>query len=144
VKHIVWTFFYGSYMNLEVLKEVDLVPEQIEVAKLSGFDIQIRPLANLVASEQHCVYGILGTATHDELRRLYGHAEHVLGGVYLPEAVLTETPDGKWRPALCYIAPALEPKPAANDYIDHIVAAAREYSFPDWYVERLESFRPMP
>jgi hypothetical protein len=44
-KHKVWTFFYGSYINLDVLKEVDLVPDQYEVATLSGFDIRIQPLA---------------------------------------------------------------------------------------------------
>lgn len=48
----VWTFFYGSYMNLDVLKEVDLVPGRVEVARLNGFDILIRPLANLVRSDQ--------------------------------------------------------------------------------------------
>jgi hypothetical protein len=138
----VWTFFYGSYMNLNVLKEVDLVPEEYQVGKLSGFDIQIQPLANLVRSDQHCVYGIVVKVTHDELKRLYAHAEHVLGGVYLPEAVLTEMRDGTWRPALCYIAPSLDPKPAAHDYIDRIVGPARKYAFPTWYIERLESFRP--
>jgi hypothetical protein len=90
----VWTFFYGSYINLNVIKEADLIPEQHEVAKLNGFDIQIRPLANLIRSDQHCVYGIITTATHDELRRLYTHAEQVLGGIYLPEAVLVEGRDG--------------------------------------------------
>ncbi len=138
----VWTFFYGSYMNLAVLKEVDLVPEHYEVARLSGFDIQIQPLANLVRSDQQSVYGIVATTTHHELERLYQHAEHVLGGVYLPEAVLTETKDGNLRPALCYIAPSIEPKPATNEYIDRIVAPAKEYGFPAWYIERLESFRP--
>ena len=53
----VWTFFYGSYMNLSVLKEVNLIPGQWEVANLNGFDIQIQPRANLIRSEQHCVYG---------------------------------------------------------------------------------------
>lgn len=125
----VWTFFYGSYINLAVLKEVDLVPEQYEVARLSGFDIRIQPLANLVRSDQHCVYGIVATATRDELGRLYQHAEHVLGGVYLPEAVLTEIKCGKLRPALCYIAQSMEPKKAANEYIDRIVAPAKEYAF---------------
>ena len=138
----VWTFFYGSYMNFEVLKEVDLVPEHFEVARLSGFDIQIRPLANLVRSDQNCAYGIVATATHEELRRLYTHAEDVLGGIYLPEAVLVETGDGKWRPALCYIAPSMEPKPADDDYVDRIVKSARAFEFPAWYIERLESFRP--
>ena len=138
----VWTFFYGSYMNLNVLKEADLIPEQHEVAKLNGFDIQIRPLANLIRSDQHCVYGIIATATHDELRRLYAHAEHVLGGIYLPEAVLVERRDGTWKPTLCYIAPAMEPQPAAREYVDRIVGPAKEYGFPAWYIERLESFRP--
>jgi cation transport regulator ChaC len=135
----VWTFFYGSFMNLDVLKEAGFVPERYEVAKLSGFDIQIRPLATLVHSDQHCVYGIVAPGTHEQLRRLYSQ-DWV--ETYLPEAVLVETPDGKWRAALCYIAPASEPRPATNDHIDRIVGPAKHYGFPAWYITRLESFRP--
>ena len=57
----VWTFYYGSNINLEILKRFDYVPDRVEVARLPGFDITIRPLANLVPSERHCVYGILAT-----------------------------------------------------------------------------------
>ncbi len=138
----VWTFFYGSYMNFEVLKEVDLAPEQWEVARLSGFDILIQPLANLIRSDAHCVYGIVALATHEELRRLYAHAQAVLGESYLPEAVLVETREGRWRPALCYLAPAMAPRPAAHDYIDRIAGPARALGFPEWYVQRIERFRP--
>jgi hypothetical protein len=63
-------------------------------------------------------------------------------GTYLPDAVLVETLDGKWRSALCYIAPASETRPATDDYIDRIVGPAKQYGFPDWYIARLESFRP--
>jgi hypothetical protein len=42
----VWTFFYGSFINLHVLKNAGFVPERHEVARLSGFDIRIQPLAN--------------------------------------------------------------------------------------------------
>lgn len=139
----IWTFFYGSYLNFNVLKEVDLVPENYEVARLDGFDIRIQPLANLVRSDRHRVYGIVATATHAELKRLYAHAENVLGGVYLPEAVLVQTLDLRWRPALCYIATSMNPEPAADNYIDRIVTPARKYGFPEWYIERLESFRPV-
>jgi len=138
----IWTFFYGSYMNFNVLKEVNYILEQWEAAKLHGFDIVIQPRANLARSEPHCVYGIVATATHQELDRLYAHAQNVLGEIYLPEAVLVETLDGNWKPALCYICPAMQPRPAANDYIDRIVGPAREFKFPEWYIERLESFRP--
>lgn len=138
----VWTFFYGSYMNFSVLREVDLVPETFEVAKLAGFDIVIRPRANLVRTTERSVFGVVATATHAELTRLYAHAKDKLGEIYLPEAVLVETRSGAWRPALCYVCPAMEPRPAAADYVERIVAPARQYGFPDWYVARLESFRP--
>jgi hypothetical protein len=138
----VWVFFYGSYMNFEVLRQADFTPGQWEPARLSGFDIVIQPRANLVRSEQQCVYGIVATATHQELTRLYAHARDILGETYQPQAVLTETLDGKWRAALCYIAPAMEPRPAAADYVDRIVTPAKEFGFPSWYIERLESFRP--
>jgi hypothetical protein len=115
---VVWTFFYGSYLNRGVLAEVDLHPDRWEVASLSGFDITIAPLANLRRSER----------------------DDVLGGTYLPEAVLTRTADGTFRPALCYLAPAMATRPADPAY--GIVGPAREMGFPDWYVLRLESFRP--
>jgi hypothetical protein len=73
-EHAVWTFFYGSFINRDVLKQAGYVPERVEVARLSGFDISIRPLANLVRSGQHCVFGILAQATHEQLRRLYSQA----------------------------------------------------------------------
>ncbi len=134
-------FFYGSFINRRVLADSGLVPDRMEVARLWGFDIRIGPLANLVRSDRHCVYGIVCEATHAELDRLYGQ-EWV--GVYLPEAVIVEGERGQLLPALCYIAPsskeALEAL-AAGEYIDRIAVPAREYGFPDWYVERIESFR---
>jgi hypothetical protein len=137
----VFVFFYGSFINLDVLRQQGLVPERYEVARLCGFDVRIGPLANLVRSEERCVYGIVATATHAELGRLYDYARQGLGGTYLPEAVLVQTADGKWLPALCYIAPDMAPGPAAPDYIDRIVGPARHHGFPGWYVARLEGFR---
>ena len=103
----IWTFFYGSFINLEVLRILGFTPEKYEAARLSGFDIRIQPLANLIRSDRDCVYGIVALASHEELRRLYDYAKRELGAIYLPEPVLVETFDGKWRAALCYIAPEM-------------------------------------
>lgn len=138
----IWTFFYGSYINLDVLIEVNYRPREYEVARLPGFDITIQPLANLVRSERHTAYGIVATGTHTELDHLYDHAENVLGGRYLPEAVLVQTMTGRWMPVLCYIAPQLSGGKATEDYVQRIVTPAKEHGFPDWYIKRLESFRP--
>lgn len=136
----VWAFFYGSFINLDVLKKVDVIPERVEVARLAGFDISIRPLANLVRSDRDCVYGILTAVTHAELARLYDYARDGLGGTYLPEAVLAQAEDGHFQPALCYIAPALEDAAPSADYVERIAGPARDLGFPAWYVKRIESF----
>src|SRR5258708_18971476 len=114
----VWALFYGSYMNFDVLREVDLTPQEWEVGRLNGFDIQIGPRANLVRSDRACAYGVLATAAHAELACLYAHAQDVLGELYLPEPVLVETLDSKWRAASCYICPHMEPGVVAAAYVD--------------------------
>lgn len=135
-------FFYGSFINREVLASSGFVPGRVEVARLYGFDIRVETLATLVRSDQHCVYGIVCEATHPELRNLYG--QDWLGGAYLPEAVLVKVGGGLVAPALCYIAPTRPPARPAADYLDRITGPARQYGFPDWYIARLEAFRQQP
>jgi hypothetical protein len=131
-------FFYGSFINLGVLAGSGLVPENIEIARLAGYDICIAPLATLVRSDRHSVYGLLCTAQHEALQHLYGQ-EWV--AAYRPEAVIVETRQGRMTLALCWIAPPFMPAPATDDYIDRITGPARDFGFPAWYIERLESFR---
>jgi hypothetical protein len=138
----VWAFFYGSYINFEVLKEVELVPPKWEVARIIGYEIIIAPRANLVKADGQIAYGIVALATHAELARLYAHAKDVLGEVYLPEAVLVQTLDGKWMPAMTYLCPEMEPQPAEDTYVARISEPAKRYCFPNWYIERIDSFRP--
>jgi hypothetical protein len=134
-------FFYGSFINVAVLARAGLVPDDVEVARLWGFDIRIAPLATLVRSDRDSVYGTLCTTPRAALDRLYGQ-EWV--AAYRPEAVVAETLRGRLAPALCWIAPPSPPAPATDEYIDRIVGPARELGFPGWYIERLESFRGGP
>jgi hypothetical protein len=135
-------FFYGSYMNLNVLAEVELRPSQLEPAVLEAYELSIRPLANLQPRSGASVFGLLTAASHAELARLYGHAEHVLGGVYLPEAVLVRTLDGRYTPALCYISQTLQPSAASADYVERILAPAQQHGFPTWYLDHIAAFKP--
>jgi hypothetical protein len=132
-------FFYGSFINRQVLARAGLNLEQFEVARLWGFNIVIDTLATLARSDRHCVYGIACEVTHEELRALY--AQDWLGGMYLPEAVVVETEGARLLPALCFISPDRLPARPDNHYLDWIITPARQYGFPDWYIEHLERFR---
>ncbi len=136
MKRKVPVFFYGSFINLDVLKEVDLVPDGYRVARLLGWDIRIAPLATLEPKDTAAVYGIVVDCTHAELERLYAQ-DWV--GAYLPEAVLVDT-DGAFLPALTYIKWDYEPGPAAPDYVERIAEPAEKLDFPGWYLDHIRSF----
>jgi hypothetical protein len=138
----VWVFLYDSYINRDLLNEVDISLDFFDIAKVTGFDIIIQPHANLIASFEKSIFGVLTSLSHTELERLYkDHVQAVLDEVYLPIAVQVQLLDGSFQPALCYIAPRMKGRPPENEYIDLIVHAAREYEFPKSYIKHLESFK---
>lgn len=140
---MIYTFFYGSFINPDVLKQANFIAHSPETAKLYGYDIIIKPFANLIRSEEQCVYGILASSTPAELSRLYAAAKSTLQLDYLPEAVLAETNNGKLVPALCYICPEMKDAQPSDEYIDKIFKPAQTFGFPDWYLNKLNSFRPV-
>jgi hypothetical protein len=129
-------FFYGSFIRKDVQEKGGLYDAKAEVARLNGFDIHISPHAALSRSAEHCVYGVLVDITHKQLDAMYS-APGV--GVFLPQAVLVETADGRFVPALCYIPPTRENKPADREYLRKLIAAGRAWGFPEWYVAKLEA-----
>ena len=134
-----WVFFYGSFIDVAVLKRFGMVPDSVEVVTLNGFDISIGPLATIVAKDRGTVYGILVKVTPDEVANLYAH-DWV--SAYRPEAVLVETNDGRTVAALCYVAPEPDdPRRPADEYLDRIESAARGLEFPESYIAMLEGFR---
>jgi len=133
-------FFYGSFINLDVLGEVGISPEPgaIETGSLTGFDIVADPLASLVPSDDSVVWGILVRVGHTKLDELYGQP---WVGSYLPEAVLVRRRGGAFVPAMTYISPVSGKPAAAGDYIGRIVDGAKQAGFPAWYIARLEQLR---
>ena len=138
---MMWTFFYGAWINLKILKEKDLSPSQYEVGRLHGYDIRIQHSAKLIPSERHLVYGVLIKTSKEKHQRIVSSLiQGAIGNIYLPEAVLVETLEGHWRPAICYIAASWEPSPLNLEYYAPFLKSAREWGFPEWYIKHLESF----
>ena len=142
VEHAVDVFFYGSYINFDVLKEVNIRKRAFAVGRINGYVLTIAPLANLSFSQPGSAYGIITKLTHAEMDRLYhDHARIKLGGEYFPEAVIVYQLNGMYTPALCYIShnmPAADADPA---YVERILRPTKEYGFPKWYLDHIESFK---
>ena len=138
----VQVFFYGLYMDFDVLRRFGDIPEVWEVAKLRGYDFRVASWGYLARSDRDSVYGTLVGVTHEELEQLYGPSNTFLTSRYVPEPVLVETADGKWAAALCYVSTSAPEGPVNADYVDKMVALSEKLGFPQWYTERLASYRP--
>jgi len=141
-EHKVDVFFYGSYINFDVLAEAGIGERHYEAARLPGYRLVIQPFANLVPDAACQAYGILTKLSHAELDRLYDeHARQTLGAEYRPEAVLAFNIENALMPALCYMAHDMKPAAPDPDYVDRILDPAREYGFPADYVADIEAYR---
>jgi hypothetical protein len=92
-------FFYGLFMDHEILRENGVEPMNPRRAYVGEFALQIGRRATLIPSPGARAYGMLFALKHSELDRLYaapGLEE------YRPEAILAQPLKGTPTPALCY------------------------------------------
>ncbi len=125
-------FFYGLYMDLEILREAGAAPSNPRRAYVEGFELRIGQRATLLPSAGTRVYGMLYALTHAELERLYTAPglEH-----YRPEAVLALPLGGTPTPALCYnLRVAPRPQERNPDYAERLRRALTKLDFPPEYI----------
>lgn len=134
-------FFYGSFMNLAVLKEAGLPKRPFAPATLLGFELHIAPLATLVDAGDGVVYGILANFTHDELELLYDkYGKTLTDNPYQSEPVIVHTRGGKWVAALTHLTSDIQGGDPAPEYLESIRKAAADYGFPRWYQDHIAAF----
>ena len=63
-------FFYGTFMSRAVLAEYGIDVPTVVPAKLSRYQLTIRPRANLIKDDRSCSYGSIAAFTHEQISRL--------------------------------------------------------------------------
>jgi hypothetical protein len=125
-------FFYGLYMDLEILREAGVAPASPRRAYVDDFALRIGQRATLLRSAGARAYGMLYAVTHTELDRLYTAPglEH-----YRPEALIAHPLGGPPTPALCYnLGEAPRPQERHPDYAERLRRALTTLEFPPEYI----------
>jgi len=128
-------FFYGLFMDEDLLRSRGIVPLNPRPASLDGFGLRIGKRATLVPAAHERCYGMVMGLTCEELETLYSGPGLEL---YRPEAVPCTTLSGEPVCALCYnlpIAPA--PDEANQEYAGQLRRVLVKLGFPVEYVERV-------
>lgn len=125
-------FFYGLFMDSDVLRESQVVAVNPRRAYVDGYALRIGRRATLVPASEARAYGMVFALTHDDLERLYSAP-----GLeqYRPEAILAQSLEGETWPALCYnLREAPEPGETNAEYATRLRATLRRLEFPPEYV----------
>jgi hypothetical protein len=128
-------FFYGLFMDPELLRGKGLQPENVRPGCVRGMRLRIGERAALEPASDGVVYGMLTELTHGDIERLY--AEPSVSS-YRPEAVLAEPDTGVPLAALCYNLPSglstHEPNP---EYVRKLRELATRLGLPASYLSSI-------
>jgi hypothetical protein len=129
-------FFYGLFMDLELLRAKGLEPEGAELAWVDGLALRIGQRAALVPEPGGRVHGLVTSLTLSDLVRLYSEPSVQS---YKPQAILAHLSSGGLIPALCY---NLTEPPLATErnpeYAAKLRLVAQKVGLPAEYVSSIE------
>jgi gamma-glutamyl AIG2-like cyclotransferase len=125
-------FFYGLFMDHQLLESKGIRPVEVRVAAVPGFRLRIGARAALVPEPAGEVHGVLMKLSYGDLEKLYSEP-----GVqsYRPEAVLAVARNGATVAALCYNLPdPPAPDEHGAEYAAKLRALAQRIGLPSDYV----------
>lgn len=128
-------FFYGLFMDENLLRSKGVVPMNPRPASLEGFGLRIGKRATLVPVTHERSYGMVMGLTQLDLDGLYSGP-----GLeqYRPESVTCTTRAGEMVSALCYNLPNAPASDEVNEeYAGQLRAVLAKLGFPAEYVERV-------
>lgn len=125
-------FFYGLFMDEDLLRAKGATPMDIRTASVSGFQLRIGNRATLVPAQAGRVFGRIASLSHVELEQLYSDPSLQ---AYRPEALLVQLANGETLAALCFNL--VEPPSMQErnpDYASKLRALAERLDFPADYL----------
>ena len=129
-------FFYGLFMDEQLLRNKGARPADVRHAAVRGFTLRIGVRAALVPDPARTVHGVVMKLSHSDVERLYSET-----GVaaYKPEAVLATLNDGGTVAALCFNLPqAPSPTERNAEYAAKLRALAERIGLPGAYVGSIQ------
>lgn len=129
-------FFYGLFMDVDLLRSKGLTPVNVELATVSGFELRIGQRAALVPHPANSVHGVVMSLPLPELELLYSDPSVQ---AYKPQAMLARLASGGVVAALCYNLPEAPPPNDNNpQYAEKLRAVAQKVGLPADYVTSLK------
>jgi hypothetical protein len=129
-------FFYGLFMDEDLLQSKGVITTNLRSASVSGFQLRIGNRATLVPAQSGRVFGLVALLSHVDLEWLYSDPGL---RAYRPEAVLVHLSNGQVLAALCFNLPDPPSTDERNvDYASKLRSLAERLNFPAEYIASIQ------
>lgn len=130
-------FFYGLFMDQDLLRSKGLNPRNSRPARLEGFGLRIGVRATLERSAGEVSYGAVMELEDNELEALYSG-----DGVedYIPQTVWVTEMGGQLVEAVSYLLPMEEVSGCNREYAKALSEIANGLGLPAQYIREIETW----
>ena len=130
-------FFYGLFMDDDLLKEKGLNPSNPKLAHVAGYGLRIGERATLESSAEERAFGSIMDLSGEELESLYGEKSVA---DYAPKQMIAIDMQGNSREVTSYILPTEKVSGSNSEYARLLAVAARKVGLPDAYIDEIETW----
>jgi len=120
-------FFYGLYMDEEILKSKGVSPRSPRVGRVDGYKLRVGKMATLLRAENCKAYGMVYSLTYDEINKLYRDSGLI---DYVAESVSVKTDDTMISSLCCNLLnPPLDDE-SNEEYFKKLKICMKKYNLP--------------
>lgn len=130
-------FFYGLFMDVDILANNDVYPTRQDIGYLQDYTLKIGNRASLIPSKNKRAYGILMTVDSDKMQDLY--AEPSVAD-YIPEEATIVLNTGKTVAGICYNLPAELLTGTNTNYAKSLYKLAKKMGLPIDYQQTIKRY----
>jgi len=132
-------FFYGLYMDPELLQSLGVTVSKSRLACLDNSQLDLRGLIKTIPAPGQKVWGMLIELTKQDLEFLYSREG---AKAYHQERVTVSLLEREMVAATCYNLPVDEAGVFNQAYVMKLVPVLKKLSFPEAYVRWVQNLTP--
>ena len=130
-------FFYGLFMDSDLLGEKGFNPEFVCLAYLDGYQLAIGERATLIRSEGKRSYGVIIKVPEEELAVLYREPSV---RDYKPCNVSPHSMSGQKIESVTYLLPEQHLAGKNTQYAERLSQIAQKLGLPQHYIEEINTW----
>ncbi|WP_072682508.1 gamma-glutamylcyclotransferase family protein [Arcobacter sp. LA11] len=120
-------FFYGLYMDEEILKSKGVSPRNPRAGKVNGYKLRVGKMATLLRVKNCEAYGMVYSLTYDEINKLYRDSGLI---DYVAESVIVQIGDTLVASLCCNLLNPPSDDESNEEYFNKLKICMEKYNLP--------------